>query len=441
MMVPSSTDCLNNNHSNKLGIVFHYARANIYSYHALIGALEIDPLLSKIPIFIPRPSNFFKKIKQIFKSNQFEHLIVGLSSSTFQISKISKIIAKLRAHPRREKMTIIAGGPHPSALPQELLNKGVDIVVIGEGEKTFPEIVAKIFQSKAITELQGIAYKTSSDAIVIRPKNEPIDLNDYPPFAPAHELYSAIEIVRGCPFGCKFCQVSSLFGKNVRFRNPQEIIKWGKFLLSKRDSWDFRFIAPNSFGYGSKQPRKPNLEALEELLSGLKNLQARKRRRTFFGTFPSEIRPESVTADTLQLVKDYCDNDNLTMGAQSGSPRILKVVRRGHTTEDVRNAVDLAHSYGFQLNIDFIIGFPEEKPEDQYLTLDFCKELVAKGCKIHMHYLIPLPGTPYYNDRPTAIVPEIEQIFRKWSNEGIIFGSWQYQRDKMYKKYSIKQDI
>ncbi|MBD3189289.1 MAG: TIGR04013 family B12-binding domain/radical SAM domain-containing protein [Candidatus Heimdallarchaeota archaeon] len=439
-MVSPSTNFSNDKNMNKLGITFYYAAANRYSYNALIGAIEIDPNLSKIPVFIPRPSNFFKKIRQLFKLRGFEHLIVGLSSSTFQIRKITNIITKLNTHPKRKDMTIVAGGPHPSALPQEMLDKGVDVVVIGEGEKTFPEIITKISQSSSIIDLRGIAYQTSSGDIVISPKNEPIDLNEYPPFAPTHELYSAIEIARGCPFGCKFCQVASLFGKKVRFRDPQIIKNWGKFLLSKRDQWDFRFIAPNAFGYKSKHPRKPNLGALEKLLSGLKNLEARKNQRTFFGTFPSEVRPESVTEDTLQLVKDYCDNDNLTIGAQSGSPRILKIIGRGHTIDDVRKAVDLTLSYGFQLNIDFILGFPEEKAEDQYLTLEFCKELVSKGCKIHMHYLIPLPGTEYYNKKPTPIVPEIESVLRRWSNEGIIFGSWQYQRDKMYDKYSIDQN-
>jgi B12-binding domain/radical SAM domain protein len=267
--------------------------------------------------------------------------------------------------------------------------------------------------------------------VIQNERNDFIDLNNYPPFAPDHCLYSALEISRGCKFGCTFCQTPKLFGKKVRIRRPKTIIKWAKHLLSKRDTWDFRFITPNAFGYGAKTASKPNIPILEELLEGINALEARKRKRIFLGTFPSEVRPESVTEETLALTKKYCFNDNLTMGAQTGSPRILRAIKRGHTLEDVRQAVDLASAFDFIMNVDFIIGFPEETAEDQYLTLDFCKELIKKGCKIHMHYLIPLPGTAYQNILPRPIEEEILQILRKWSNDGQIFGSWQHQYDKI----------
>jgi len=176
---------------------------------------------------------------------------------------------------------------------------------------------------------------------------------------------------------------------------------------------------------------------IKDLLSGLDQLVAKKRKRIFFGTFPSEVRPESISEETLELTREYCHNDNLTMGAQSGSPKILKLIKRGHTVEQVITAVDLASQFGFTMNIDFIMGFPEETDEDQYLTLDLSKVLIKKGCKIHMHYLIPLPGTKYEAIEPNPIVPEILKTLRKWSNEGIIFGSWQHQFTKVRESSSF----
>jgi B12-binding domain/radical SAM domain protein len=228
--------------------------------------------------------------------------------------------------------------------------------------------------------------------------------------------------------------VPTLFGKPVRYRSPQNVIKWGKYLLTRRDSWDFRFISPNAFGYGSKISSKPNVQMIKELLSGLKGLKSKKRQRIYFGTFPSEIRPESVTEETLALTQEFCDNDNLTMGAQTGSPKIMRIIQRGHTLEQVIDAVDLAVSFGYIMNIDIILGYPEETIEDQFLTIDFCKLLIDKGCKIHMHYLIPLPGTMYENDIPSKIDREVLKIIRRWSNDGMIFGSWQHQFQKVRKK-------
>ncbi len=412
-----------------IGIVFRYSRANIYSYHALIGSLEIHPQLTNIPIFIPTPVNFLAEVDRLLSIERYKKLVVCLSLHTFQLDENISVIHALNLHPYRDKISIVVGGPHPSAKPKDLLSKGANIAVLGEGEKTFPEVITKIINETSFSSQKGIAFLNDQDELIIQPPNDLINLDDFPPFAPDHEFYSALEITRGCRFLCKYCQTPSLLGNKVRYRSPQVIIKWGKFLLSKRDNWDFRFISPNAFGYGSKRASMPNISMIDELLSGLKDLKAKKRKRIFFGTFPSEVRPESVTEDTLNLTKKYCDNDNLTLGAQTGSPRIMKLIRRGHSIERVVEAVDLATSFGFRINVDFIIGFPEETEEDQHLTLDLCKKLIAKGCKVHMHYLIPLPGTDYAKATPTPIAPDILKILRKWSNDGTIFGSWQHQYD------------
>lgn len=423
----------------KLGIVFRYSRSNIYSYHSLMGALEISPLASDIPIFFPKPEELLPEINRLLIVEHFTHLLICISVSTFQLQDVLLLLDNLKLHPKNNQMTVVVGGPHPSAKPGDLLYKGADIVVVGEGEKTFQELVIALRNKNPISQLKGISFLDKEKNIQIQPRNEPINLNDYPPFAPDRELYSAIEITRGCKFGCTYCQVPSLFGKSVRYRSPENINKWGKFLLSKRDIWDFRFISPNAFGYGSKKSSEPNVKKLTQMLSGLHNLKAKNRKRIFFGTFPSEVRPESVTEETLRITQEFCDNDNLTMGAQSGSSKILTSIRRGHTVEQVLDAVELASKYNFTMNVDFILGFPDETEKDQYETINLCKELIAKKSKIHMHYLIPLPGTKYENIKPNTISPEILKILRRWSNDGIIFGSWQHQYEKVTNQTTIKE--
>ncbi|MHA1186511.1 MAG: hypothetical protein ACTSSK_06485 [Candidatus Heimdallarchaeota archaeon] len=76
--------------SKKLGIVFRYSKANIYSYHALIGALEINPTLSTIPIFIPRPDDFLDEVNQLLSIADFSELIIGLSLHTFQLKDVHR---------------------------------------------------------------------------------------------------------------------------------------------------------------------------------------------------------------------------------------------------------------------------------------------------------------------------------------------------------------
>ena len=73
--------------------------------------------------------------------------------------------------------------------------------------------------------------------------------------------------------------------------------------------------------YGATGP-EPNLAAVEELLAGVRE-DIGSERRLWFGTFPSEVRPEHVTEEALQLIRRYCNNRTLILGGQSGSDAVL----------------------------------------------------------------------------------------------------------------------
>ncbi|MGW4799305.1 TIGR04013 family B12-binding domain/radical SAM domain-containing protein, partial [Nonomuraea sp. NPDC004297] len=89
---------------------------------------------------------------------------------------------------------------------------------------------------------------------------------------------------------------------------------------------DVRFITPTSLSYGSQGP-DPDLGAVEELLAGVKE-ELPRNGRVFFGSFPSEVRPEHVTPEAMRLLRRYVANDNLIIRAQSDSDRVLARRRR-----------------------------------------------------------------------------------------------------------------
>jgi hypothetical protein len=101
--------------------------------------------------------------------------------------------------------------------------------------------------------------------------------------------------------------------------------------------------------------------------------------RLFFGSFPSEIRPEHVSVEALRLVRRYCDNDNLIVGAQSGSADVLAAAKRGHGVEEVRRAVRLGVQEGFRINVDMIFGMPGEGPPEVDQSLRLAAELADLG--------------------------------------------------------------
>lgn len=303
----------------------------------------------------------------------------------------------------------IAGGPHPSARPGECLDC-FDYVVVGEGEETLPELIDSLDGGEP-KGVRGIAYK-DGDGCVYTGGRHHVDLDRYPPFS--KELFMGyIEISRGCPFKCAYCQTPGLFGSRMRHRSPEMVAEYAGMMR------DVRFVSPNAFAYGSGGGR-PEPGRIQELLEAIPD-----RCRIFFGTFPSEVRPEFVTEETLELVKQYCYNTSLSLGAQSGSQEVLESIGRGHTVDDVRRAVEMCREYDLTPIVDIIFGLPGETAADQQETLELVEFVVDKGGRIHSHYFTPLPGTPLEDSTPVPVGRDANRAMGQLALGGKVSGVWE----------------
>ncbi len=294
----------------------------------------------------------------------------------------------------------IVGGPHASACPAEVASYA-DYVVVGEGEFTLPALIRRIEEGGG--ELPSGVCSGS----VCRPVTHQVFLPAYLPFT---RVKGTIEISRGCPYRCAYCQTPCLFGNRMRHWTIDGIVK------AAANYRDVRFVTPNALAYGSDgvHPRLDRVEALLRALQG---------HRIFFGTFPSEVRPEWITDKSLELIATYASNTKLHFGAQSGSDRVLRLLKRGHTAEDVIHAVERCHDHGMTPLVDYIFGFPFETDEDQYATIDQIREVTRYG-KIHAHYFTPLPGTPLAGTTPRDVLPDIQHILGNLALHGKATGSW-----------------
>lgn len=398
-------------------LIFNETKFNKYSITSLIAALEHKGLLDFSEIKI---SDIDLNINLV---PQTETLIFCFSFCTPQFLEIIKSIKRIKEiYP---EAILIAGGPHPSGDSQNTLNLGFDYIIVGEGEEAFPELIFKLKDSRL------------NDRII---RAKPVKIDNYPQWSNKYKRFFPIEITRGCPFACKFCQTSFLFGTNPRHRSMDNILTYVENFF-KNGKKDLRFITPNALSYGSEDGRKINLTYIEALLKNIKAIS--ENIRIFFGTFPSEIRPEHVTKDALALIKPYVFNRNLTIGAQSGSERILEKINRGHTVNDIYNAVSNAVEKGFSVNADFIFGLPEETEDDQRETIKFIEKIIKLGyrknisVKIHAHYFIPIAGTPFQDRNPSKLSKELTSYLGKLYNSKNIFGKWQMQRNYSAKIFSI----
>ncbi len=335
------------------------------------------------------------------------------------------LIAELRA--LEPAPYIVAGGPHPSARPEEVLRSGADAVVVGEGEMTFPALLERLLAGGSPAGLPGVAFQTAPDTIIHGPRPQPVDLDAYPPLGLAHRRFGPIEITRGCPCACTFCQTSFLFGGKMRHRSVESVVESVRLAMEQGYAYA-RFVTPNAFAYQSEDNgRTVNLDALEHLLRGTAALMGRER--VYLGTFPSEVGPETVTPEAVALVRRYCGNDNLIFGAQTGSDRLLRSLSRRHTVADVYHAAQVIIAGGFTPIIDLIFGLPGEEPEDIAATVRLMEDLVELGAVLHTHTFMPLPGTPLEDAPPGRVDPALHPMLDRLASMGHQIGQWRKQEE------------
>ncbi len=308
-----------------------------------------------------------------------------------------RYLAEIRGAP----CTTIVGGPHATACPG-LLAGIADYVVVGEGEYTLPALLSAIDEGRGPPP--GVATRDS-----FIPADRCVHLDAYLPFS---RVKGYVEISRGCPYGCAYCQTPRIFGHCMHHRSIDAITAAASRFL------DARFVTPNALAYGS-DGRAPRLDRVEALLSRLRA----QGLRIWFGTFPSEVRPEFVTDGALELITTFCANTRLHFGGQSGSDRVLRAIGRGHSVDQVITAVERCRDHGLTPVVDFIVGFPIEDESDQEATAGLV-EWVARRGSVHVHRFLPLPGTPLAGTSPRPLPPGVERLFGSLALRGRLTGSW-----------------
>ena len=419
-------------HRSRLAVVLVQDRLNRGSCLALAGALEVRPEASSVPIhWVTSGRKFFETLDELTELHEF--LIVCRSYMTFQKFRIREELNRLALNPARSRMFLLAGGPHPSGDPRNTLREGFDGVCPGEGEAPLAGLVLAMLQNRDIEEVPGFYLRNGGEPLFTGRCVAP-DWNVFPSLPYRLKKYGAIEISRGCPYRCRYCQTPVLKGRRVRHKRPESIFRAVEYLVDG-DRNDVRFITPNALGYGSPDGKKINLLAVGDLLEGIrKRLPAHGR--IFFGSFPSEVRPEFITEESVALMSDLCDNRMIVFGAQSGNEEMLRRMNRGHSTQAVRRAGEILLAHGFAPVVDFMIGLPGESLEAMCDSVNFMEELSGMGVRVHLHTFMPLPGSPWAALAPVPIPDGIRRRLHRLSASGRLFGQWGRQERLVSGMYS-----
>jgi len=308
--------------------------------------------------------------------------IIGISSVTENFNFAIDSARKIR-NSIDNKIPIIIGGPHISALPHTL-PKEFDIGVIGEGEITFTEIL-KVYQKngsfpeKDLHDIAGICFHTEKGYVKINPLRIPVTNLDIIP-SPNRRLIppgSITHIItsRGCRFKCFFCSTPGIW-KNYRVHSPSYVARELKdtYEILKNNHiifFDDLFITDR------ERIKQISHKLSEEGLLG---------KLTFFGYGRTEIMDESLVKELKRM-----NMIEVSLGTQSG----LNTFGRDDFSYHQR-AIDLCNEYEIKISCSFMIGLPFETEEDLRKVYNFIDKNHDKLYSVQISPLRPFPGTPLW---------------------------------------------
>lgn len=328
----------------------------------------------------------YKKIAAIISEEKPE--VVGITAMTFTIIdvyKTAEIIKKVNPTTK-----IVLGGPHVNIYPLETMNnKNIDFLVLGEGEEPFSELLANIDDIEKLKQIKGLVLREANGEIVNTGRRDLIMNLDEVPLPIRHLLpykkyYSIIAKTnptttmftsRGCPYKCIFCDRPHL-GKIFRARSAENVIKE----LQEIEKLGIReiFIYDDTFTIDRQRVIKICNLILE------KNIKL---------NWDIRARVNTVDEELLNLMKK-AGCERIHYGVEAGTEKILTILKKGITLEQVKQAFALTKKAGIETAGYFMIGSPTETLEDINATIKLAKEIFPDY--IHFSVLTPFPATELY---------------------------------------------
>lgn len=308
----------------------------------------------------------------------------------------------------RKDILIAGGGSHITGDQELPFQIGFDTLFVGPAERNFLQFGMDLLDNRPIKNL----YQYENDP------NSYDDFNNYLPLTKYMKTIGPLEIMRGCFWNCNYC-ITHLHSAWFRDINSINTLFQA---LKQKNLKRVNFISPSSMEYGAAKPRQINIKKIKELLE---LAQSYDFPFIEYGIFPSEIRPDTVTDEGLALLRQYVCHKSVTIGAQSSLDSRLKNLHRGHTAADIEQAAAIANANGFTANLDFIVGYPDETPEERQANIDFIKTLSKTyRIKIHLHFFIPLPGSAYGYRLPSFLSGEEKDQLHRLKSAGIATDGW-----------------
>lgn len=294
---------------------------------------------------------------------------------------------------RQKGCTVIVSSSDATDHFEQYLAEGAHYILLGEAEQTLTELVTALEEGRDdMIAIPGLAYK-QQDAVIKTVRRNVIreldtlpfpawDLVDLAPYRRSwlkHKGYFSLNMAttRGCPFKCNWC-AKPIYGNRYNCRSPRNVVAELK-MLKQQYGFDHIWFSDDIFGLKPGWVHEFADLVVEEKLEFKFKIQAR--------------------ADLL-LQEDYIRDlaragcQNIWMGAESGSQKILDAMDKGTRVEQIYEASRLLKKNGIHPSFFIQFGYPGETKEDILKTIRMINELLPYEIGISVSY--PLPGTVFH---------------------------------------------
>jgi anaerobic magnesium-protoporphyrin IX monomethyl ester cyclase len=315
--------------------------------------------------------------------------LVGISGMTHQIKNAYALAREI--HKRAPDTKVLLGGVHASMFPREALRKGIDYVIIGEGELTTWELLCALKKGSALDKIAGLGFMKGGHP-KINAEREFIPNIDVLP-VPARDLLPiekytdekifgnvALEVMfsRGCPYNCVFCSSPKLWRRRVRSRSIGKMISELRALVK---TYGIKYFV---FNDDSFTINKKFLLAFCRRLNASK-LGIKWRCLTRVNIIDEEMLREMKGAGCVLV----------SYGVESGNQGVLNFVSKNITLEHIRRAIKITRKVGLPYGLLMIVGHPTETYETAMQSIRLMGELDPYSYGFQM--MVPFVGTQLHD--------------------------------------------
>ena len=304
---------------------------------------------------------------------------------------------------------LVLGGEHGTAVPDHVLaTSPFDVVVLGEGEDTFVELLRARAGGRALGEVKGIAFREGDHVIntglsvrrrdvdtIPRPEWESFPIREYITRHQTNGINLGRSMpmlgTRGCPFQCTFCSNPAMWTQRWIARDPKQLADEMELYVRKYEVTNFDFQDLTAI-----VKRQWIVDFCRELID---------RDLKITWQMPSGTRAEVFDAEVADLLyRSGCRA--LAFAPESGSPKILKAVKKQVDLDHMLTAMGAAVRRGLKLSCFIVIGFPDDTPATLRQTLSLIRRMAVLGVyDVAVSKFVPYPGS---------------ELFRRLQREGKI---------------------